>query len=119
MDDIKAIITKIDEMIEASDDALIRDTVRLVNIKSVKDEPCEGAPFGKGIKAVLDEFCGMARDADLFIKDYGCGVVRAAMNEGEADLGIWLHADVVPEGDGWKFPPYEATLYKGCIIGRG
>ena len=30
-----------------------------------------------------------------------------------------FRSDVVPAGDGWKFPPYEATLYKGCVIGRG
>jgi succinyl-diaminopimelate desuccinylase len=41
------------------------------------------------------------------------------MQEGQADLGIWLHGDVVAAGDGWHFPPYDATLYKNCIIGRG
>ncbi len=113
------IINKIDKMIDGSDDAIIRDTVRLVNIKSVKDEPSVGAPFGKGVKAALDDFSEMARTAGLRVKDYGCGVISAAVEDREPDLGIWLHADVVPEGDGWRFPPYDATVYRDCVIGRG
>lgn len=113
------ILDRIDELIDSSDEALIRDTVRLVNIKSVKDEPKPSAPFGEGVKAVLDEFSEMADELGLFVKDYGCGVISAAKERGEPDLGIWLHGDVVPEGDGWHFPPYDATVYRGCIIGRG
>ena len=113
------IIDRIDALIDSSDEALIRDTVRLVNIKSVKDAPKPAAPFGEGVKAVLGEFTEMAEELGLFLKDYGCGVISAAMKDGEPDLGIWLHADVVPEGDGWRFPPYDATLYRGCVIGRG
>lgn len=29
------------------------------------------------------------------------------------------HIDVVPEGDGWTYPPYGGTLADGKIIGRG
>jgi len=113
------ILNRIDELIDSSDEALIHDTVRLVNIKSVKDESKPGAPFGEGVKAVLDEFSKMAGALGLFVKDYGCGVISAARENGEPDLGIWLHGDVVPEGDGWRFPPYDATVYRGCVIGRG
>ena len=39
------ILTKIDEMIEASTEKLAADTIRLVNINSEKSEPAPGAPW--------------------------------------------------------------------------
>ena len=53
---MKELISKIDSMIDESDEALIRDTVRLVNIKSVREKPLPQAPFGLGVKAVVNEF---------------------------------------------------------------
>ena len=113
------LITLIDNEIENCTSQLAADTIQFVNIKSVRSEPLPGAPFGEGAKRVLDTFLQMAGDDGFACTDYGVGVVGAAMEPGECDLGIWLHGDVVPEGDGWSFPPYDATEYKGCIIGRG
>ena len=47
-------IQDIDREIEAVRPELARDTIRLVNIKSVQGEPRPGAPFGEGPRAVLD-----------------------------------------------------------------
>ena len=113
------LIALIDKEIEAFEAQIAADTIKLVNIKSVRSDPTPGAPFGEGVKKVLDTFVNMADSAGFHTADYGVGVVSAAMDGGEIDLGIWLHGDVVPEGDGWKFPPYDATEYRGCIIGRG
>ena len=113
------LLTLIDTEIENCTARLAADTIKLVNIKSVQSDPLPGAPFGEGAKRVLDTFVEMAGADGFYTTDYGVGVVSASMKEGEPDLGIWLHGDVVPEGDGWKFPPYDATEYRGCIIGRG
>ena len=113
------LIEKIDGEIEAARSAVINDTIRFINIKSVNEAPKDGAPFGEGPKRMLDEFFSTARREGFFVTDYGVGVISAAVKEGPIDLGIWLHGDVVPEGDGWTFPPYDASEYKGCIVGRG
>lgn len=113
------LLAAIDARIAQSMAEVAKDTVRLVNIKSVQSAPVPDAPFGEGVKAVLDTFLQMGDAAGLHCTDYHVGVVSAAMHAGEPDLGIWLHGDVVPEGDGWKFPPYDATVYKDCIVGRG
>ena len=113
------LIEKIDEAIFAAREDVIKDTIRLVNIKSVRDVPMPGAPFGEGARRVLDEFLGMAEDIGLYTEDYGVGVVSASMSRDDPDLGIWLHGDVVPEGGGWRFDPYDAVVHNGCIIGRG
>ncbi len=115
----KELISKIDNLIEESTENLVTETIKLVNIKSVEEKPCRNAPFGAGPKAVLDTFKKMSKGAGLYTKDYKVGVISAAMKKGSPDLGIWLHGDVVPEGDGWSFEPYNAVEYKGCIIGRG
>lgn len=113
------LVEKIDGEIFAAREDVIRDTIRLVNIKSVRDLPMPGAPFGVGARRVLDEFMTMASDIGLKVSDYGVGVVSGAYTEEDIDLGIWLHGDVVPEGTGWRFDPYDARVYNGCIIGRG
>ena len=40
------LVEKIDGEIFAAREDVIRDTIRLVNIKSVRDLPMPGAPFG-------------------------------------------------------------------------
>ena len=113
------LLKQIDQLIEESTEQLAADTIKLVNIKSVQEAPLPGAPFGAGPRAVLDAFLEMSEQAGYYTTDYGVGMISAAMKDGQPDLGIWIHGDVVPEGEGWNFPPYEATEYKGCIIGRG
>ena len=113
------LIERIDQAILEVRDDLVRDTIRMVNIKSVKGEPLPGAPFGEGPRKVLDTALGMGKEAGFYPEDYGVGVVSVALREGQPDLGIWLHGDVVPEGDGWNFEPYNAVEYKNCVVGRG
>lgn len=112
-------IARVDAEIEASRELLAKDVIRLVNIKSVKGEPLPGAPFGEGPRAVLDAVLEMSEAEGFHTVDYGVGVISAALKEGQPDLGVWAHGDVVPEGDGWSFEPYNAVEYKGCIVGRG
>ena len=113
------LLSIIDSEIESSRASVAADTIKFINIKSVQGEPLPSAPFGIGPKRMLDEFLEMAENDGFFVKDYGVGVASASLKDGEPDLGIWLHGDVVPEGDGWDFDPYNAVEYKGCIIGRG
>lgn len=113
------LISKIDTLIEKYTERLVADTIKLVNIKSVQGKASKLAPYGEGPKKVLNTFAKMSKDAKLYTKDYKVGVTSAAMKKGDINLGIWLHGDVVPEGDGWSFEPYNAVEYKGCIIGRG
>ena len=81
--------------------------------------PMPGAPFGLDPRRMLDTILEMGKAEGFYTADYKTGVVSISMKEGQPDLGIWLHGDVVPEGQGWLWPPFDATEYKGCIIGRG
>ncbi len=113
------IFSRIDSLIDEYESKMVEDTIKLVNIKSVRSEPIPGAPFGEGSRKVLDTVLRMGKENGFFCRDYGCGVVSVSLYEGEPDVGVWLHGDVVPEGDNWSFEPYNAVVHNGCIIGRG
>ncbi|MBQ2967675.1 MAG: Sapep family Mn(2+)-dependent dipeptidase [Clostridia bacterium] len=115
----EALLKRIDEKIEQTKNALIKDITTLVRIPSVQGEAEPGAPFGKAPKEVLDTVLKMGSEEGFYGMDYHVGVVSVAMKEGQPDLGIWAHGDVVPAGDGWNFEPFDVTEHNGCIIGRG
>jgi len=113
------LIRQIDELIDLDRANIAADVIRLVNIRSVREAPLPGAPFGAGPQRLLEEVMALGADRGFVTRDYGTGVVSLSPNEGEIDLGIWAHGDVVHEGIGWNYDPYNAVEYKGCIIGRG
>lgn len=114
------LIKKIDELIEADYDSIVKDTIELINIKSVRGEPLPGAPFGEGPRKLLDRVLELGEKRGFVTREYkDTGVISLALGDGDIDLGVWIHGDVVPEGDGWDFEPYNAVEYKGRVIGRG
>lgn len=115
----EALLKQIDQEIENVREVLARDTIHLIGVRSVKGEPEPGAPFGPGPRAMLDAVIKLGEREGFFPTRYTDSVISIAPQEGEPDLGIWLHGDVVHEGIGWNFDPYQATEYKGCIVGRG
>lgn len=115
----ESLLQQIDQCIDAAKEDLTQDIIKLIGVKSVKEEPMPGAPFGLGPRAVLDTVLKMGEQEGFCTTDYNVGVVSLALEKGQPDLGIWLHGDVMPEGQGWNWPPYQATEYKDCVIGRG
>jgi succinyl-diaminopimelate desuccinylase len=43
----------------------------------------------------------------------------AEYGQGDEMIAVLGHLDVVPEGDGWSYPPYGAEIHNGKIYGRG
>ena len=41
------------------------------------------------------------------------------MGRGDEYAAVLVHVDVVPEGDGWTYPPYDGIIHNGRIYGRG
>lgn len=90
-----------------------------VRFKTVKDTPVAGGPFGQGNKDCLEYVLSVAKNLGFRTVnlDGYCGY--AEIGQGEEIVGIIGHLDVVPEGDGWKYPPYSGTLVDDEIWGRG
>ena len=111
------------EQIEAyfadKQEEILADICRLIRIKSERGEPREGMPFGEGPYAALKEGEAMLREKGFEPKNFDNYVISAELNDKPAYLGILAHLDVVSEGSGWTFPPYEGTVKDGRLYGRG
>ncbi len=107
--------------IEERREDLIKDTQDFLKIKSVLDESesFEGAPFGKGIKEALDFVLDKSKKFNMEVKNLDGFGGHTEIGEGDELVGILCHVDVVPEGNDWSYPPYEATIHDGKIYARG
>ncbi|MBQ8956309.1 MAG: dipeptidase PepV [Lachnospiraceae bacterium] len=112
-------MVKLDDKIEAMQDELVSAVQRLVRIKSVEDIGGGGKPYGKGVADCLAEalkMCGEMGFPTVNMDDQ-CGWCE--YGEGDEMIAVLGHLDVVPEGEGWNYPPYEAVVSDGRIYGRG
>lgn len=112
------------ELMEAYREEMVQTLQSLVAIKSVAEPPVESdkeglLPFGKGVHEAFKYMLGKAA-ADGFsiqnVDNYGGHI---EFGSGEKIMGILGHLDVVPEGEGWAFAPYEAVVSEGKMYGRG
>ncbi len=98
---------------------MIADIVRLVRIRSVS-QPGEGnTPFGTGCRDALHTMLEMASGYGFAVRNYDDIIGEIDLGRSGQTVGFWGHLDVVPEGDGWDYPPYEGIVTHGLIIGRG
>lgn len=94
---------------------------RLVQIPSVSGEAEGQYPFGKSCGEVLDEFLKICEENGFYTRNYDYFAGSADLyDNGEPELGILAHLDVVPvtEKD-WTFPPFDLTEQDGFLYGRG
>ena len=110
---------KVYKLIDSYRDAYTETLKRWVRIPSVKGEAEAGAPFGRELRRMLDQAISDAQAMGFEVRDfdgYACDVTLGSAEEKIAVLG---HLDVVPVGDGWTRPPFEAVTENGRIYGRG
>lgn len=109
---------KICSYIDSQKETFISDLKRLVDIKSVREEPKNGMPFGEGPALALAEAVDIA-------SSHGFPVVNFENYAGEITYGkdpvlmLLAHLDVVDEGDFWTYKPYDMTVVDGRAYGRG
>lgn len=100
---------------------LVKDTVKLVNVPSVSEETGNSdMPFGEGCLRALELALDMGRRMGFEARNHEnfCGSLLWR-GKSEKEIGIFGHLDVVPEGTGWQYQPYDAVVTGGMIIGRG
>lgn len=112
----------ISEFLEANQENMIEDAKELIRIRSVglDYQPGSTEPFGEGCRAVLDEAIRLMQREKLEVTDFdGYGVKGALAASERGSIGFFAHLDVVPEGEGWSFPPYDPFVWDGFLWGRG
>lgn len=110
---------KLNDYIEKSKGDLINSVQRVVKIKSTLGESKPNMPYGEGPGKVLEEALKIASELGFKTKNVDGYVGYAEYGEGKELVGVLGHLDVVPEGSGWKYPPYGAEIHDGKIYGRG
>lgn len=109
----------IDNVIDSYKDELISSVKKIIGIRSVEGEKKENVPFGEGPLRALK--CALSISEELGFKTVNIDnyIGYAEYGEGDDYVGILGHVDVVPEGDGWKYPPFSGEIHDGRMYGRG
>lgn len=112
---------KLNAIIESMHDEMIDTLQKWIRVPSVKGEAAPGAPFGREVRSMLDMALADCEQMGFKTQNFDGYIAHADLGEGsdEDALAILAHLDVVPEGDGWKYPPYGAVIENGRMYGRG
>lgn len=100
---------------------LVADLQNWLRINSVKDErdAKPRQPFGRGIADALEYVLKRAEDFGFYTVNVDGYAGRIEWGSGKDEIGVLGHVDVVPAGEGWKYPPFSAELVDGRLYGRG
>ena len=94
----------------------------LIAIESISDAGKAGdeeAPFGREVRRVLDYCLKLSEELGFRTKRCGNYTGYAEIGQGQRLIGVLVHLDVVPAGDGWETDPFTAVVKEGRIYGRG
>ena len=101
-------------------DVLIKNLQELIKIPSVHEESQNpNVPFGINTVKALNYILDLGQRLGFRVKniDGYCGYIE--FGSGDELIGSIGHLDVVPEGENWTYPPFEAKIVDNKIYGRG
>lgn len=112
---------QIDELVEAGRSAIVSDLQEILRFKTVSGAgDAEGQELYRSDIARCMEFLqGKAGDIGLDWKNHENEYAYMHLAGGETFVGLPLHIDVVPEGEGWTQNPFGGDIVDGVIYGRG
>lgn len=108
-----------EEIINSEKQNLIGSLQGLMRIKSVYDTPKLSMPYGEGINNALLYMENIASQMGFVTRNIYGHVLEVEYGEGTQKGYIVTHLDVVPEGAGWTYPAFDATIIGDRIYGRG
>ncbi len=97
----------------------VSDLAEIIKIPSVAGEREGIYPYGKVCAEALDCAARLAQKYGFTVENHEYHCMSILYGEGENEVGIVCHLDVVPAGDGWSVPPYELTVNENLLMGRG
>ncbi len=98
---------------------IIHTLKNFIKIESVRSEGQPNMPYGKGIFDALMFVQSTAERMDLDCVNMFGQMAYVDYGFGDEMLGILMHVDVVPKGDGWTMDAFEGIEKDGRIYGRG
>ena len=109
----------VEQWVDKNMPSFLEDLITITNIKSVAEIDSKIAPYGQGCIDVLEKMLEIGKDYGFKTRNYDNYVGCIELNDLDDDIGIWAHLDVVAEGEGWVYPPYQAQIKDNYVIGRG
>lgn len=106
--------------LEKNLDSMISDLRGLLQIPSIAGEAEDEYPFGREVQKALEYMLNLGKSMGFEVKNvdnYGGHIDFPGSGEGV--MALVGHIDVVPEGDGWTWEPFNGTVKGGWIYGRG
>ena len=118
---MKDIATQVKEFMDRADirAEFEKDLSDIISIPSVSEKGEEKYVFGENCARVLEKTLEIGEKYGFKAEnhDYYCGSL--IYGEGEREVGIVSHLDVVPCGGGWSVEPYALTVKDNLYMGRG
>lgn len=114
--------SKAHEFVEAHWEEMVKDITTLVKIRSVEDleHAAPGMPYGpapfEALQCAVDIAARLGLDAHNLDGHIGYADVVGASPK---QIAMIAHTDIVAEGSGWHYEPFEVTRKDGYLIGRG
>lgn len=109
----------LEECINTMRSDIVRSVQEIVSIKSVKEKAKPGMPFGEGVNNALLYALDLSSSMGFRTKNLNGYMGYAEYGSGKEIVGILGHLDIIPEGTGWSFPPYDGRIHENKIYGRG
>ncbi|WP_416198165.1 MAG: dipeptidase PepV [Sporanaerobacter sp.] len=107
------------DLVESYREDIIKSTQDIVSIKSVEGESSTLMPFGEGPYKALEYILNLGSKMGFKTKNLDGYAGYIEFGEGSETVGVLAHVDVVPEGEGWTYPPYGGEIHDEKIFGRG
>ena len=107
--------------VEKRREDLLADLFSLLEINSERDDSKadKDYPFGPGPVKALKKFLEIAERDGYETKNVDNYAGHFTFGEGNEELGIFAHMDVVPAGSGWNTDPYKPEIIDGRLYARG
>ena len=107
--------------VEKRREDLLADLFSLLEINSERDDSKadKDHPFGPGPVKALKKFLEIAERDGYETKNVDKYAGHITFGDGDEELGIFAHMDVVPAGSGWNTAPYKPEIINGRLYARG
>lgn len=111
---------KIKKAVYKRQDDFFKGLKSVMQINSVKSAAKDDAPFGEGPKNAVLKALEIAEKLgfDTCLVNNAMGYAQWGENNQEY-IGVFGHLDVVSEGTGWHYEPFDLTEDNGTLYGRG
>jgi succinyl-diaminopimelate desuccinylase len=100
-------------------DEMAETVAALVRFESVRPPRGAADPIGPDIRECLAYAIDLCRQRGMATRIHEDQVGVAELGEGEQNVAVVVHLDVVPAGDGWTHPPFAGVIADGQVWGRG